>query len=202
MTVHARSDVSAVTISPESGGCGIVHSRPVDKGAPVKLWSLTCPACEDVLRKDANWSGTISGIPETPDEKAYREDQELKGKIDQQNQTAEALSKLASLGDLPSAIASLAAMFSGEPKRDRFDQSKTVCTGCGETMANKANFCGFCGLRSDVKIPKEAGGFGPSALPDLEELDETQLRTLAKEQGLKPHPRAGKPKLIELLKGE
>lgn len=201
MALHARSDLAAVTISPEHGGCGDLHSRPVDKGAPVKLWTLDCPLCEVALKKinDPHWSGTISGIPETPDEKQYREDQELKGKSDQQAQTAEAIAKLASLGDLPSAIAQLAAMFSGEPKRDRFDRTKAICTGCGESMDSQANFCGFCGLRSDVLTSKGADGFGPNDPVDLEALDEEQLRALAKERGLKPHYKAGKFKLIEML---
>jgi hypothetical protein len=193
MTVHARSDVSAVTISPESGGCGAVHSRPVTEGAPVKLWSLTCPSCEDVLRGDSSWSGTISGIPETPDEKAYREDQELKGRVDQQNQTAEALSRLASLGDLPSAIASLASMFSGEPKRE----NQQPCPSCSKPSFATAKFCGHCGNSMVAKPATDS-----FAVPDFDFLSEEQLRELAKERGLKPHPRAGKPKLIELLKGE
>ena len=190
MTVHARSDVSAVTISPEHGGCGVVHSRPVFEGAPVKLWSLTCPTCEDVLRSDPHWSGTISGIPETPDEKAYREDQELKGRIDQQNQTAEAIAKLASLGDLPAAIAQLASMFSGEPKRE----AQTVCTACSKPSPATGKFCGHCGASMAVKTPSDS-----FAVPPLDDLSDDQLRELAKEQGLKPHPRAGKAKLIELI---
>lgn len=196
MTVHSRSDVVAVTISPDHGGCGQVHSRPVDKGAPAKLWSLTCPLCEDVLRKDSNWSGTISGIPETPDEKAYREDQELKGKIDQQNQTAEALSKLSSLGDLPSAIANLASMFAGEGRREALK----ACPACEKVSAATAKFCGHCGASMNTAVSPQQDSF--SAVPDLEFLTEEQLRELAKERGLKPHPRAGKAKLIEMIQGE
>lgn len=191
MPVHARSDVSAVTISPEHGGCGQVHSRPVDQGAPVKLWSLTCSdGCEDVLRNDAHWSGTISGIPETPDEKSYREDQEIKGKADQQAQTAEAIAKLASLGDLPAAIAQLAAMFSGEPKRE----AQTVCAACSKPSPATGKFCGHCGTSLVSETPSDG-----LAVPPLNDLAEDQLRELAKERGLKPHPRAGKTRLIELL---
>lgn len=191
MTVHARSDLSAITISPAHGGCGEVHSRPVNQGAPAKLWSLTCSACEDVLRKDSNWSGTISGIPETPDEKAYREDQELKGRSDQQNQTAEALAKLASLGDLPSAIAQLAAMFSGEPKRE----TGTACQACSKVSPATSKFCGHCGVSM---TPPPTDSF---AIPNLEDLADFQLTELAREKGLKYHPRTGRKKLIELIRG-
>jgi hypothetical protein len=193
MTIHARSDVAAVTISPTHGGCGELHSRPVDKGAPVKLWSLTCPSCEDILRKDSHWSGTVSGVPETPDEKAYREDQDLKGRMDQQNQTAEALAKLASLGDLPSAIAKLAEMFSGEPKRE----TQLSCPTCEKTSPAAAKFCGHCGSSMTPKPKTDS-----FAVPDLEFLSDAQLRELAKERGLKPHPRTGKLKLIEMIQGE
>lgn len=199
MTVHARSDVAAVTIAPNHGGCGEVHSRPVVEGAPVKLWSLTCHnGCEDVLRKDAHWSATISGVPETPDEKAYREDQELKGKQDQQNQTAEALARLASLGDLPSAIAKLAEMFSGEPK-SREIATLVTCTGCGFAHKNDAKFCPECGLRADVQVPKEAGGYG-NHLPDLEELNLQQLKELATERGISVKGNLSRATVIDRLR--
>lgn len=194
MTMHARSDVAAVTISPEHGGCGSFHSRPVHEGAPVKLWSLDCPPCEDVLRKDSHWSPTISGIPETPDEKEYREDQELKGHRDQQNQTADALAKLATLGDLPAAIAKLAEMFSsGEPRRE----NGLTCTACSTTNPVNARFCGECGL--SLALKPIATVTPDQHLPDLADLDEAQLRALAKERGLTPHHRAGKASLIKLL---
>lgn len=194
MTIHARSDVAAVTISPEHGGCGDLHSRPVVEGAPVKLWTLECPACEDVLRKDSHWSPTISGIPETPDEKEYREDQEVKGRTDQQNQTAEALVKLATLGDLPAAIAKLAEMFSsGEPRRE----NGLTCSACSKLNPANARFCGECGLNLALKPPVVVTP--AQHLPDLTDLDETQLRVLAKERGLNPHHRAGKATLVKLL---
>lgn len=80
MTVFARSDVMSVTFSAESGGCGAVHSRPVTDGAPARVWKLSCPACETHLRHDPRWSGLESEIPETPDEKRVREDEEAKGR--------------------------------------------------------------------------------------------------------------------------
>lgn len=196
MTIHARSDVAAVTISPAHGGCGDLHSRPVRDGAPVKLWSLDCPSCEDVLRKDSHWSPTISGIPETPDELEYRTDQETKGRLDQQNQTAEALAKLASLGDLPAAIAKLADMFSGnEPKRDH---NVKHCSACNTDNSGNARFCAECGL--NLAVQPIATVEPPQSNLDLDSLTEDQLRLLAEERGLKPHHRAGKAALVKLLK--
>ena len=54
MAVYPRSDVMSVNISLESGGCGRPggHSRPVIKGAPVKVWKLECEPCERHLRGD------------------------------------------------------------------------------------------------------------------------------------------------------
>jgi hypothetical protein len=47
------------------------------KGAPVKVWALTCPQCEDFLRSDPHWSSTISKIPETYDETIDRTAQKV-----------------------------------------------------------------------------------------------------------------------------
>ena len=208
MTIHSRSDVAAVTISPEHGGCGDLHSRPVRNGAPVKLWSLDCEACEEVLRKDSHphWSPTISGIPETPDEKEYREDQEVKGQRDQHNQTADALAKLATLGDLPAAIAKLAEMFNGGDSR-----KSLVCPTCSTSNSSDARFCGECGLSLALKPIKTLNEPEPPAIvsppqanlhiPGLEDLTEDQLRALAKERGLNPHHRAGRASLTKLLEG-
>lgn len=196
MTMYARNDLVAVTISPTHGGCGDVHSRPVVEGAPVKLWALECAnGCEDALRKDAHWSSTISGIPETPDETAYREDQELKGRQDQQNQTAEALAKLSSLGDLPSALAQLAAMFGSATVATPSPASTQTCTGCGTSLLANAKFCPECGLRADVQIPEEAGGYGT-----YENMDMTELKELAAAKGVSVRGNLSKATLIDRLR--
>lgn len=105
MTVYARSDLSAVTVSRDHGGCGGPHSRPVVDGEPARTWALTCPACENVLRADALWAPTVSEIPETPDEQRRREDQERRGMREQADATATALERLSQLGDLPAVLA-------------------------------------------------------------------------------------------------
>lgn len=195
MTMHSRSDLVAVTLSPAHGGCGQIHSRPVDKGAPVKLWSLTCEPCENTLKaiKDPHWSTTLAGIPETPDEKEYREDQETKGRTDQQNQTAEALAKLASLGDLPAAIARLADMYSGESRRGELTPVEK-CRACNMLLPHDSKFCPECGQKFTPEPPA-------SRLPSLSDLTDDQLRALALEKGLRPHHKAGRVKLTEMLQG-
>lgn len=60
MTVYVRADTASVSVSPESGGCGRSHSRPVSGGVAVHrttegknaAWPLTCPQCEPFLRQD------------------------------------------------------------------------------------------------------------------------------------------------------
>ena len=199
MTVHARSDLNAVTISPEIGGCGQLHSRPVHQGAPVKLWSLTCAPCELILKGDAHWSGTISGIPETPDEKSEREDMENRGKLDQQNQTAEALSKLSSLGDLPAAIAQLAGMFSNQEHRR---QDSQTCASCGNKMVMGAKFCGECG-KPTAEVQEELENLVKvGAHIDVEALSYQQLKDLATERGV-PNPHSmKKADLVRILSGK
>lgn len=105
MSVFARSDISAVSISPANGGCGKTHSRPVADGAPATVWQLTCPACENFLRSDPCWSVSPSQVPETPDEEALREDREKRGALEQQNAVNASLEQMAKLGQLPEIMA-------------------------------------------------------------------------------------------------
>jgi hypothetical protein len=103
MTVYARGDIASVSISASHGGCGATHTRPVEKGAPAKLWELSCLQCEDHLRADSLWSATMSEIPETPDEKAAREDFDKRGAHDRDQVLALALAKLAGV-QLPETL--------------------------------------------------------------------------------------------------
>lgn len=82
MTIYARTDLAYVAVSPSHGGCGTSHRRPVETGAPVKVWALTCAACEKHLSKDQLWSSQVSEIPETFDETRTREDWEKRGERD------------------------------------------------------------------------------------------------------------------------
>jgi len=79
MRLYARSDVTAVNISSDLGGCGLLHSRPVVKGAPSKIFPLDCPQCTVVLRHDPLWSDSQLKIPLTPDEERVSEEMEKQG---------------------------------------------------------------------------------------------------------------------------
>lgn len=147
MTVYARSDVSAVTISKDHGGCGQIHSRPVVEGAPAKLWALTCHAgCENFLRSDALWASTPQTIPETPDETAHRLDVERRGQVEHQTSMAQALNDLAKLGDLPGVLAQLLgnATQGGKAEAITVDQELQLCRN-GHPNNSTTKFCGECG---------------------------------------------------------
>lgn len=205
MTVYARADISAVSISPAHGGCGQTHSRPAPGGNSVPIWGLTCHGgCEDVLRSDPLWSATHTTIPETPDEVARREDLERRGALEQQESTARALMELAKLGTLPEAIASLIqhmngnALTSGQ-KMDRL---------CKNGHSNHADFlyCGKCGVNMNDGVEVDRGkaltapvvtdaipmtddhpagvSVSDAVIEDLNALTYTQLTKLAKERGV------------------
>jgi hypothetical protein len=190
MTVHARSDIAAVSISQQHGGCGEVHSRPVHGGAPVKVWALTCGQCETVLAKDSNWSVTLAELPETPDEIVLREDRAKRAeqdRLDNFNQLPEHLAKAlaplvaqiasAGYGSIPQAIAAM----------DR------LCRN-GHRNAADAKFCSSCGSSMAEGVPSDhAPDPAPEpelsatrpVLPDnIEDLPMPQLRALAAELGV------------------
>lgn len=161
MTVYARSDVAAVAISTEHGGCGQQHSRPVDAaGDPAKLWALTCHGgCEDVLRADPLWASTVAEIPETPDEKTIREDWDKRGASDQQYVQALALAKLAHL-DIPESLTRVVGAV-------RSPQTPAVTVDCPNGHAVPGGkFCAECGA-SLSGVPLEA----IPSVDDLAEID-------------------------------
>lgn len=177
MTVFARSDVCAVSISRDHGGCGTVHSRPVIGGAPARTWALTChDGCEDILRSDQLWSGTPQGVPETPDETAIREDVERRGQLEQQQNTAAALEQLAKLGDLPSAIAKLAQIMSGQTPQLATAGMDVTCRN-GHRNRGSARFCTECGVGMGMGEPVSADR-GP-ALPVAVEAPSSEPQDVA-----------------------
>lgn len=93
--LFARSDVMAVAVPVKDGGCGETHSRPVEDGAPVKFWKLTCAPCENYLRDDPLWAPFEAKIPETPDEEAQREEWEKRTQGEREAHQADAFQKLA-----------------------------------------------------------------------------------------------------------
>jgi hypothetical protein len=149
MTVFSRSDVAAVTVPvADFGGCGNVHSRPVVNGAPVKIWVLDCPPCEDHLRHSDQWSTTISELPETYDEKLSREDFEKRGALDERKLMAMALAKLTGI-EIPDTIA---GMITGAAPHIA---GLLECpAGHGQPPGSK--FCNECGAPMSAPVTKAA----------------------------------------------
>ncbi len=145
MTVYAASSLGAVNLSVEGhGGCGQVHSRPTPDGAPVKVWALDCPQCENHLRHDPLWSSTVIEIPETYDETKAREQSEKSGKMDRERQLAEALIQLGPLGDLPKALGQVLAQLIGPNAAPGALAGQMECQQ-GHPNPAGMKFCGECG---------------------------------------------------------
>lgn len=96
MSIYGRSDMMAVAVPVQQGGCGETHTRPVKDGAPEKVWKLSCPKCEVFLRKvnDPAWSALENKITETPDEIAQREEREKRTQVELEAQNADAFHRL------------------------------------------------------------------------------------------------------------
>lgn len=203
MTVYASSAISYVAVGSAHGGCKNSHSRPVKQGAPVKVWALDCPPCEDFLRSDPHWSSTIAKIPETYDEKQDREDFAERGQLDERRLMAMALAKLTGIR-LPETLTGMApgGLLEGElecaeghavragskfcPECGspvRSDSAVALCPDGHENTAT-AKFCAECGL--GVGVPALAAAEPAPATPadDLAGLSANQLRALAKQRGL------------------
>lgn len=174
MSAFARSDVLYTAPTLADGGCGRGHSRPVVQGAPVKIWELNdCPQCENYLRNhDPHWAGTISEIPETPDEVLLREDQELRGKRDAATATAQSLEKIANLPEgmataFASAFAEALKTLNAAPALPTADKR---CPG-GHLVPRDAKFCPECGARSwkaPAKVVESSVVQPEDASPDLQ----------------------------------
>jgi len=221
MTVYARSDVAAVSISTEHGGCGESHSRPVIEGAPAKVWALTCHGgCEDHLRNDPLWAGSIHTIPETPDETAIRLDVEKRGQAELAISNTESLAAIAGLAShLPTALAQALTQALGQVGaaapvgmahlcRNGHSNGATVkfCGECGADMsdaANKKPVAALAGAESsspaETEEPVTPAESGPeTGISDLDELTYTQLKEIAKNEGLEIAP--SKAKQLEIIK--
>jgi len=205
VTVYAASSIVYVAVSPEHGGCGESHVRPVVQGAPAKVWGLECPRCEDHLRSDPHWSPVISKIPETFDEKLTREDFEKRGVLDERALMAMALARLTGL-ELPETLRARitgsgpggfvpGTVECGQGHENR--PGSKFCAECGAVMreaeptvltcanghenAASAKFCAECGDRFSLMALPAAG---PSLPDGFASLPANQLRALAKERGL------------------
>ena len=147
MVLHARSDIQGAIIPVGSGGCGVLHSRPVTDGAPAKVWRLDCPRCCAVLKDDPLWAGSVSEIPETPDETRVREDREKRGAKEQSEATGVALEELSKM---PGILEALTALVAGQ----KVEVAAVVpCRDCDTSVTAGQKFCTECGARD----PAEAG---------------------------------------------
>lgn len=159
----------------------MTHSRPVENGAPVKIWALTCPSCEDFLRHDSSWSATAAELPETHDERVVRERDERLGKLDRENQLAEAIIRLGALGDLPQAIGQMLGPVLGTTALPGLMECPN---GHGQAPGQK--FCGECGAAMSRPVAKaairgaEPAPAAPVARPagPRQRLRDANLRTL------------------------
>ena len=160
MPLYARSDLVSVHVSPAHGGCQEgTHRRPVEHGAPAKIWRLDCPDCENFLRSDPLWSTTVSEIPETHDERIAREDFEKRGAKDKDAIMTLALARLAGVDPalLPD---SLTRMISGAQAHI----PQTVACPAGHLNPLDQRFCGQCGQKvGSPALPAAAAPAAPQA---------------------------------------
>ncbi|SRR5258707_4578327 len=198
MTLYAMGSLVSTGVPRSHGGCGERHDRPVENGAPDKIWALTCPQCEVELRGSPHWAPTISEIPETYDEKIIREDQEKRGQRELEQGTAQALGHLSGL---PAVM---------ERMLERMDRGgvQAVTARCpqGHEALADAKFCGECGALMAAPYAPPPGATvytpgqksaepwdavpdtGPEHIPTAEELEALglpELREIAAKHGIK-----------------
>ena len=191
MTLYCRSDISAVSVSPDGhGGCGNTHSRPAPGGRPEAVWALTCDGgCEDHLRHDPHWAVTLAKLPETFDEEAARKDFEQRGALDERKLMAMALAKLTGL-EIPDTIAHAitgrAPHIPGQmvcPQGHGNPPGNAFCGDCGAAMHGTPALAALPAVQKAAEPPKPAPGQKPRRLRDAR-LDE--LQALARGAGVDP----------------
>ena len=160
MTVYARNDLAYVFLSDAHEGCGNPHRRPVEHGAPVKQWALTCVQCEKFLSTDSCWATSLADLPETPDEIKGREDFTKRGATDRDNILAIAMAKLAGV-ELPQTIRQA---ISGVSPEVPAIAGKMICEN-GHDAEPGSKFCGECG-RPMRRPPVAACGNGHEVAAD------------------------------------
>ena len=177
--IHARSDVSAVSISTAHGGCGETHSRPAPGGTPDENWSLTCPQCEEYLRFDPCWSPFTDSVPETPDEVTNREERQKRTDTDTQRMMAQAVTALPEI---------LSQMVSGNAELvKQFIELAASKGTLPQELTSKS-------VQGEVLSRREVN-------PDLSSLSINELRSIAKSRGIAvPADKRDKASLLNLLK--
>jgi hypothetical protein len=209
--MYAATSIAYTCISKAHGGCGEPHSRPVENGAPAKIWALNCPdGCENFLREDPMWSSTLSELPETYDEKLSREDFQRRGAIDRDQVMALAMAKLAGV-ELPdtmrrpiSGLAPHVPVITGEivcADGHPNEAGSKFCGECGSVLhapvrltcpdgheiTAKMRFCGECGQPVNGTLALETGEPPAATTPvkrRLKDMRSEQLKAMARERGL------------------
>lgn len=205
--LYARSDVMSVAVPVESGGCGQGHSRPVIKGAPVKVWGLDCPdRCEPYLRGDRKpkilkyqtdpktgqtvrqeriadadpmFSSTPDTVPLTPDEERTNAVRSERGKM--QIEMLQALAALRSTGiDVPPE-----ALWLLERELPSGVLKGTVVCANGHDAPSGSKFCPECSVSLATRSALGAGQDEPEEpAVDLGRLHPQTLRKMCRDRGL------------------
>jgi hypothetical protein len=177
MARYPRRDLVHVAISPQQGGCGAAHTRPVTHGVPDPDWALVCPKCETAVDNDPLWAKTRAEVPETPDEVNKRENlKKQKDRNLEEIQTA--------------ALARMAGIDTGPV------QPASVCKQ-GHQNVPKARFCSECGIGIGPEEVREAIIRMPEQITGLTNLSLAELRRIAEKQGV--NPKQSKKQLVESL---
>ena len=202
MTMYARSDVCSIVI-PVPDGCGAQHTRKVTRGAPEKIFSITCEPCEAYLRGDRKqkilryhidpatkqairqervadaddrWSTTIDTIPLTPDEERTNTTRTERGRM--QIEMIQALAAMRASGiQVPPE-----AMWLLEREIPEGMLRGTVVCVNGHDNAAGAKFCSECavsmGTRGAIAPPDDE-----PAVVDLGRLHPQTLKKMCREAG-------------------
>jgi hypothetical protein len=220
--LYARGDVMSIAIPSEHGGCNQQHSRPVIKGAPVKLWELDCPPCERYLRgerkpqkliyetdpktgavlrqarvpdSDPMWSSTPDTIPLSPDQERTHHIKIERG--EQQLRALESIATLAKAGiDFRNRPDVLFFLRENQLPEDIL-QGSVLCVN-DHPNASGTKFCGECGVSMAAR-----GAIGNSEpepeepAVDLARLHPQTLRKMCRDRGLAD--RGSKDELIQRL---
>jgi hypothetical protein len=219
MTVYFRSDAMSIAIPTTSGGCGQQHSRPVVKGAPVKVWGLDCPPCEAHLRGDGRptklvyetdpktgqtlrqarvpdasplISSTPDTIPLTPDEERVNNVRSERGRM--QIEMLQALAALRQTGiDVPAE-----AMWLLERELPQGVLKGTVVCASGHDVPAGLKFCGECGVSMAARGAISTSEPEPEEpAVDLSRLHVQSLRKKCRDKGLSD--KGSKDQLISRL---
>jgi hypothetical protein len=207
MPLFARSDVGAIRIPPESGGCGQLHSRPVIKGAPARTFRLDCEPCiaylsgsrkpkilkyhinaqtgqavrqERIADADPMWGTSPETAPLTPDEERTNATRTERGRM--QIEMIQALAAMRAAGiQVPAE-----AMWLLEREIPEGVLKGTVVCANGHDNAAGTKFCGECGISMAARGAIGSGPEDPPGDPeiDLERLHPQTLRKMCREKDL------------------